>query len=476
MSFRSRFIGDKKFYMLVLSIALPMMIQNGITQLVNLLDNIMVGQVGTLQMSGVAIANQLIFVFNLAIFGGISGAGIFGAQFYGSGDYEGLRHAFRYKLYIGAFALISCGSLFLLFSEEMLMLFLHDTNGTSAADIAATLGYAQEYLYLMMIGLVPYTLAQCYASTLRESGKAIMPMVAGLVAVCTNLVLNYVLIFGNWGAPRLGVNGAAIATVISRFVELAIITCWTHLRSVTAKLFRGVYKRLRIPRALTRQITLKGAPLMLNELLWSLGMTTLMQCYSLRGLDVVAAMNISQTLFNLFSISFGALGSSIGIIVGNQLGAGDMEKARDYDTKLIFFSTASTFVMGTLLAVCSPYFPLLYNTTAEVRQLATQLLLVVALSMPIHGLTHATYFTLRSGGKTLITFAFDSGFVWSIAIPTAFVLSRFTTMHIVPLYLVIQLVDIIKCVLGVYLVNRGDWMQNIISDEAQLPEQSAVES
>ncbi|MBR7114178.1 MAG: MATE family efflux transporter, partial [Firmicutes bacterium] len=163
MSFRSRFIGDKKFYMLVLSIALPMMIQNGITQLVNLLDNIMVGQVGTLQMSGVAIANQLIFVFNLAIFGGISGAGIFGAQFYGSGDYEGLRHAFRYKLYIGAFALISCGSLFLLFSEEMLMLFLHDTNGTSAADIAATLGYAQEYLYLMMIGLVPYTLAQCYA-------------------------------------------------------------------------------------------------------------------------------------------------------------------------------------------------------------------------------------------------------------------------------------------------------------------------
>lgn len=461
-----KFIGDKAFYKMVLLVAVPIIVQNGITNFVGLLDNIMVGRVGTEQMSGVAIVNQLMMVFNISIFGAISGAGIFGAQFFGCKDHKGVRNTFRFKIY-ACMALVVIGLLiFAFWGEELILLYLHGEEHNAKA-LQAALSYGKDYLLVMMIGLLPFGVEQIYSSTLRECGETVVPMKAGIAAVLINLVLNAILIFGLFGFPALGVVGAGIATVISRYIQMTIVIIWTHKHAQKLPFIEGAYKTLKIPGHLVGNILKKGVPLMLNEILWSIGMATLMQCYSVRGLDAVAGLNISSTITNLFNVVFIAMGSALSIVVGQLLGAGKLEEAKEADTRLIALTVFSCIVMGGLLVLFAPFFPMLYNTTQEVRKLATSFMRVSACCMFLHGFMHSTYFTLRSGGKTVITFLFDSAFVWCMNIPVAYVLSRFTDVPIIPLYLICQLVDIVKCVVGFVLVKKGIWLNNLVGTKKE---------
>lgn len=462
MNLRKKLIGDKAFYKMVLAVAVPIMVQNGITNFVGLLDNIMVGRIGTEQMSGIAIVNQLLMVFNISIFGALSGAGIFGAQFYGCGDHKGVRHTFRFKIYI-CLLLVLLGLLIFIFQgENLILLYLHGEADREALN--AALMFGRQYLWVMLSGLLPFAVEQVYTSTLRECGETMLPMKAGVAAVLVNLVLNYLLIFGSLGFPRLGVVGAAVATVISRYVQAAIVVIWTHRHKQEMRFIEGAYRSFKIPGQLVGNIIVKGSPLMINEFLWSAGMAVMMQCYSMRGLEAVAALNISSTISNVFNVVFLAMGSAIAIIVGQLLGAGKMEEARDTDTKLIAFSVASCVLIGGILALTAPLFPMMYNTSQGVKILAADFIRIAALCMPLAGFMHASYFTMRSGGKTVITFLFDSVFLWCINIPTAYILSRYTGLHIVPLYLFCQLIDIIKCVIGFILVKKGVWIHNIVAD------------
>lgn len=201
-NFRSKYIGDKAFYRMVLMIVVPVIIQNGITNFVSLLDNIMVGQVGTEQMSGVAIVNQFMTVFNICIFGGVSSAGIFTAQYYGKGSQEGVRNTFRFKFIVCILTAVVAIGLFLAAGDELIMLYLHE--GAQSGDIVKTLEYGREYLAVMIFGIVPYAISQTYASTLRETGETLLPMKAGIIAVLVNLLGNFLLIFGKLGFPALG--------------------------------------------------------------------------------------------------------------------------------------------------------------------------------------------------------------------------------------------------------------------------------
>lgn len=282
-----RYIGDKAFYKMLIAITLPIMIQNGITNFVSLLDNIMVGRLGTEAMSGVSIVNQFIFIFNLIVFGATSGAGIFTAQYYGKGDTEGIRNTFRLKLIINAIASIACIAVFLSFDDLLINLFL--TSEDSQGDIALTLEYSKQYLRIMVLGLIPYAITYSYSSTMRETGDTLTPMISSLAAVLTNCVLNLILIFGLLGMPALGVRGAAIATVFSRFVELFVVVIKTHRSTAKFPYIVGAYRSFRIPLELVRKIAAKGLPLMANEFFWSLAITFRNQCYSTRGLEAVAA-------------------------------------------------------------------------------------------------------------------------------------------------------------------------------------------
>jgi Na+-driven multidrug efflux pump len=257
----------------------------------------------------------------------------------------------------------------------------------------------------------------------------------------------------------MGVEGAALATTISRYVELIIVAAWTHRKKA---FMAGVYHSLYIPRRLLRDIIVKGMPLLINEFLWASGMAILNQCYSTCGLDVVPANNISSTLYNLGSVVFLSMGNAVGIIMGQMLGAGSTEaEIRDSNRKLLALSVASGILFGTLMASVSGLFPRLYNTTETVQQLATWLICISAIMMPFNSYTNATYFTLRSGGQTLVTFLFDSCFVWCICIPLAYCLSRFTAMPIIPLYAICQGTDLVKCMIGAFMLKQGKWIQNL---------------
>ena len=457
---RNRYIGDRAFYRRVFGVAIPIIVQNGITNFVSMLDNIMVGQVGTMPMSGVSIVNGLIFVFNLCVFGASSGAGIFTAQFCGSHDHEGIRHTFRFKVLICLLISALGISLFLLGDRFLIGLYL--TGEGDPAEAAAVLEYGVRYLHVMLWGFLPFALTNAYASTLKETGNTFVPMVAGITATLVNLIGNYILIFGHFGAPAMGVQGAALATVLSRFVELAIVAGWTHLNAGKNPFIRGAYRSCYLPGRLLKAIVIKGMPLLVNEALWSSGMAILNQCYSTCGLDVVPAQNISSTLFQLSSVVFLSMGNAVGIIMGQMLGAGNTEvQVRDSNRKLLALSVASGLFFGCLMASVSGLFPRIYNTTESVQQLAMWLICINAVMMPFNSYTNATYFTLRSGGQTLVTFLFDSCFVWAVVVPLAFCLSRFTDMPIIPLFAICQSMDLVKCLIGAFMLKQGKWIQNL---------------
>lgn len=459
--FPSRLIGDKKFYKMVLAVAVPIMLQNGITNFVGLLDNIMIGRIGTEQMSGAAIVNQLIFVYNLCIFGGVSGAGIFTAQYYGQKDMEGIRNTFRFKLWMALIITTVTIALFISYGTYLISIYLE--GNAASAQAAATLMHGRQYMLIMLVGLPAFMLAQVYSSTLRECGETVLPMKAGITSVLINLLFNYLLIYGKFGFPALGVQGAAIATVISRYVEVFIIVIWTHRHKEQHPFVEKLYATLKIPMSLTKKILIKGTPLLINETLWASGMAMLTQCYSIRGLNVVAGLNISNTINNVFNITFIALGDSVAIIVGQLLGAGKMDEAKDTANKLIAFSVTCCSVVAFIMFLMSPLFPLLYNTNEEARLLAKYFIIVNAVFMPQNAFLHASYFTLRSGGKTIITFLFDSVFIWCVSVSIAFTLSRFTALPVIAIYAMVQLGDIIKSIIGFILVQKGVWLQNIVS-------------
>lgn len=460
--FLKKYVGDKAFYKMVMAVALPILVQNGISQFVNLLDNLMVGAIGTEQMSGVSICNQLLFVFNLCIFGGHSGAGIYGAQYYGKGDHEGVRQVFRFKLWT-SLLLTAVGLVILgFFREPLISLFLHE--GSEQGDLVATLGYGMDYMQVMLFGLLPFALSQTYASTLRETQQPMLPMKAGIAAVLVNLVGNYILIYGKFGAPALGVQGAAIATVLSRFVELGIIVIACHRQEKKYTFAKGLYKTLLVPGALAVSLLRKALPLMANETLWSGGQTFMTQLYSRRGLAVVAALNISSTVSNLFSIAFLAMGNATGIVVGNLLGAGKLEEARETNSRMTAFSVFSCVVLGALLLCTAGLFPRLYNTTEEVRSLATSFLQIVAVCMPMFAYTNNNYFTLRSGGLVKLTILFDCGYVWLLSIPVTYLLAVYSPLGIVPVYAIVQGLEIVKVTLGYSFVKQGKWLRTLVEE------------
>lgn len=455
-----RYFGDKAFYKMVLLIALPIMAQNGITNFVSLLDNLMVGQIGTEQMSGVAIANQLIFVYNLCIFGGVSGAGIFGAQFFGKKDYEGVKHTFQFKCILCGVITLAAILIMVIGGEQLISFYLH--SGGNDGDLELTLVYGKQYLHIMMVGLIGFFFSQLYSSTLRESGETVLPMIAGMIAVGVNLVLDYGMIFGKLGFPELGVRGAAIATVIARFAEFVVIVLLTYMKRAKFSFMVGLYRGWKLPRDLAFHMLRKGIPLTINEGLWGFGMAFLTQIYSQRGLAVIAGLNISNTMQNLFNVVFLAMGSAIGIIIGQRLGAGQMKEAVEDDRKLIVFTEILVVFTAIGVIALSRVIPNFYNTTDNVRQLASSFMVVAGLALPIFALMNSIYFTLRSGGKTLITFLFDSGFLWAVEVTLAYVLCKFTGLNIVTIFFLVNYSEIIKCIIGFILLKKGVWINNIV--------------
>ena len=460
-----RYVGDRSFYSRIFAVALPIIVQNAITNFVALLDNIMVGQLATAQISGVTIVNNnLMFIFNICMFGAAAGAGIFTTQFRGSGDNDGIRYTLRFKLILCGILSVIAGFAFYFLADPLIGLYLTgDGDPQLAAD---TLVAGREYLSMMLWGMLPFAITNAYAGTLRECGKPLVPMVAGIIATFVNLVFNYILIFGHFGAPAMGVKGAALATVMSRYVELVIVVVWTHVHTEACPYAKGLFRSVYIPGKLFGSIVTKGMPLLLNEFMWTVGMAFVNQCYSTCGLDVVPAMSISTTIYNLAAVVFRSLGNTVGIFMGQMLGARrPTEELMDTNRKMTALAAFSGVVFGGIVAALSGAFPLLYNTTDAVRLLATWTILIAAVLMPLQAYSFPVYFTLRAGGKTVVTTLFDCGSIWLLYLPISFLLSRFTALPFLAIYAICNGTDLIKCIVGTVLIRSGTWIQYLTGPE-----------
>lgn len=454
----SKLIGTRMFYRRILAVVLPILIQNLITNVVNLLDNIMVGQVGTEAMSGVAIINQLIFVYNLGIFGLLSGIGIFTAQYFGKRDEQGIRNTFVLKAWASAVYFIAALLICRFLGPAMINSFLHESG--SGIDAAAIFAYSEKYLWIIMIGLVPFTVSLVYSSTLRELQEANIPMIAGIAAVFVNLVFNYILIYGHFGAPALGVIGAAIATNISRFTELAIIAVWVYTHKDGLAFMKPGLKA-DISFSYIKKVALTSAPLFFNEFLWASGITLQNRIISNRGLEVVPAINIASTVGNLCNTFYLSIGISLGIIVGSILGRGDSEEAVDTDRKMMFMSFCTATVIGIISFAFAPLIADIYNTSPDVKALAAAFIRIVAVYIPMEAIINASYFTIRCGGKTLITFLFDSVFNWCVVIPVALITVNLLPIPVTACYAVICGSSVIKLIVGLILVKKKIWINRL---------------
>lgn len=451
---------ERSVYKKALTLAVPMMIQNGITNAVSLVDNLMVGSLGTESLTAVSIVGQLIFVFFLAVFGGLSGPGIYGAQYFGQGNKKGFQNVFRLKLWITAVIVLVGMTVFVAGGEQLIGLYLHGSS--QGMDAAGTLEQGRDNLHIMLFGLIPFAFTQIYAGSLREMGESMKPMVAGIVSVFVDIIFNYLLIYGKFGFPRLEVQGAAIATVMARFVEMLVVVVWTHASIRRYEFLRGIYSTILLPLHEAKIMIMKGFPIFLNEFLWAGGMAALTQCYSMKGLQVIAGLNISNAICNLLNVVFVAMGNAVGIIIGQHLGASEFEKAKRSAGKLQWFTAGLCLILTVILAACSMVFPSLYDTTEEVRHLGQWFIIITAVFFPIQGVLNVFYFTLRSGGKTVITFLFDSVFTWVVSVSLAFALCSYTALPVLAVYALVQSADLVKVVAGHILVKKGVWITNLV--------------
>ena len=447
-------INWKQFYRNVFALVIPIAIQNLINVGVTATDVIMLGKVGEKVLSGASLAGQIQYIMTLIFYGVTSGATVLTAQYWGKKDTRTIEKVLGMGLSAGLIVAVVFAGAALGMPETLMRIY------TSDPEVIAE---GVKYLRIVGFSYVFMAVTQVYLNIMRSIERVMVATFIYLISLLMNIVVNAVLIFGLLGFPVMGVRGAAVATVLSRYVEACIVLSWTHKHTEKNIFAQGLYSTLKVPANLTKKILIKGTPLLLNETLWAAGVAMLTQCYSVRGLNVVAGLNISNTINNVFNIVFIALGDSVAIVVGQLLGAGKMKEARDTDNKMIAFSVFCCTCVAAVMFVMAPLFPRLYNTNVEARTLAKYFIMITAFFMPQNAFLHATYFTLRSGGKTIVTFLFDSVFIWVVSVTIAFTLSRFTGLPVLVIYAMVQAADMMKCVIGFILVKKGVWLQNIVS-------------
>ena len=454
-----KFIGNKQFYKNLLIVCIPIVLSQLITQFVGLLDNLMVGQLTPAEYNGVAIANQFMFIFNLAVFGANAGPSIFATQYHGAKNIEGVKETIRYK-WIICFVILFLGTLvFTLFDDSLFNLFIHEEN-LDSVNPEEVIKFGKEYLSIMIFGLLPFVITEIYSTCLREVKQTFIPMLANIIAVVLNMILNYILIFGKFGLPTLGVKGAAIATVIARFVCCAIVVIFSHCTK-KYNFVNCIFNRL-IPTKKSFINIFKGSYLLLiNEFLWSFGMTLLNYCYSFKGLEVVAAMNIVSTVSNLFGLLGTSVGIGISVILGQQLGSNQLKEAKEDSTKYIFFSVVLGLLITILMFFIKDPILSLYKFDSNILDVAGKLIIISSFLVVVRTYSITCYFIMRSGGKIFITFLFDSVFTIVIRFGITFLFVKLTNLNIFYIYFISEILEVIKIVIGTILVKKGVWVNKL---------------
>ncbi len=453
--------GDAGFYMSALAIAVPVMLQQLIQNMVSLIDNFMVSGLGDVSMSGVNVAGQVLFVFMVYINAICMTGGIFLTQNYGAKDRAGMQQAFLFKLYMGLAAAIPYFLVCVVFPRQVLSLMLI---GNTEAGLILDEGV--KYIRIMVFMGLPMTVSMCIASSLRDMGKVKFPLLVTIIATLTNTLFNWLLIYGHLGFPALGVKGAAYATVTARTLEFLIFTViYLKEKPEFAVKAAGL---LKVNRNLFRDTLKKGALILFCEMTWVLSETVTTAIYNGRGgADVVSGMASSFAIANLFFVAFGGIYSATSVIIGKTLGEGKMEEARHKKTWLLSGSAIFGVFMAFFGYATTLLVPVVFGRlSAEALDICTRMVILMSFFMPVWVYLNTQMAISRSGGDTAMGLYGDSLITIFVMMPMVICLGIYTDVGPVTMYLFVKLLDLIKVILFHIWLKKERWLKNLTVQRA----------
>lgn len=434
----------------ILALAIPIMFQQMFVNLVNLLDNLMVGQLGETAMSAVAAANKYNMIGLFAINGVGVAAGVYISQFYGAKEEERVRESYHFSLLASALIVILLVLPGLLIPDKIGLFFVHDESVVQPI---------KDYFPMAVLSFVPQIYSFATQNAMRTLGESRKSLYLSLVAVLSNVVFNYIFIFGHLGAPALGVKGAALGSLLARTCELIATRLMVRkYRFIFSGHLRQVFT---IHPAVTKAITRKALPLVINEIGYSSGMALLFKFYGTRGKQVLAAMAIMSTCSELFFAIFAGIAVATMVVVGQPLGANQLEEARSNAYRLYKMGLLFAGVFSLLMLASSFVMPEFYAVSAEVKGLAAYFLRLYAIFYVFYTISSLAYQILRAGGAMRQTMIMDAGFFWLVNLPVVGMVAYLTDWSIEIMFLCGQLTDIVKCFVSSHLLVKEEWVTNL---------------
>ena len=452
------FIGTRAFYKSALAVMIPVTIQQLINNLFNMVDNLMVGSldVNGLAMSAVTVANRPYMIFFGVFFGMCGAAGLMISQYYGADDRKTCQGLFSLQLIIALAASLLFGAVLALFPEKVLRIFVSDPR---------TIELGVSYLRVIWLSYIPVAVSNTCIFSLRSLGQNRQSMIVSLIAMAVNACCNYVLIFGKLGLPALGVQGAAIGTLISRLVEMAF---YLHLLIRKRSIFRLSFTAFRwLKPVQIKAFFLKALPLMLNEILWTCGMNVYFWSYARLSEASLPAVTIGEQLSQISFVMAMGTASAVSVLVGTELGANRLRQAKENCKKLLTLVLCIGAVCVMLCATLGILLPHAYKVTPELRSLATRITLTMGMFAPFNFTYGFCFYCMRAGGDTRSAMLLDSGYMWLVPVPAAVLMGILLPgkISISTAVLIIQFLMNAKVFIALWTLKKGRWVRNITISE-----------
>jgi putative MATE family efflux protein len=444
---------DKSFYNKMIAISVPIMLQNLISSVLNMVDTVMVGALGEAQLAAVGLANQVFFVFFLLIYGINSGCGIFIAQYWGSKDEANIKRTVGFSVVIGAVVGLIFTLIALYLPGQIMQLFTTDLT---------VIKYGIDYMRFVSLGYVLTSISIAYSFAARNIGDVKAPTIISMVSLIFNGVFNFILIFGYLGFPRLEVQGAAIATVSARLIEAMALVYWVYAVRKNKVLAPGIKDIKRLNMTYIKNIMVTAIPVILNDVFWALGMTMYSAAYARIGTTAIASIQIANTAQNIFIVISIGLASSCAVMLGNEIGSGEKEKAILYAKRFLAIGTMAGLLLGVLLILISPVVLMLFSNTQAVQQIAQKIMLIMGAFLWCRFLNGILVVgVLRSGGDTTFAMILETCSVWLVGVPLAFAGALLWHFPVYFVYTLITLEELVKAFFGIGRVRSNKWVRDV---------------
>ena len=447
---------EKNFYKLIVSIALPIAVQNLINFAVGMIDTMMLGSLGEIQLSAAAIGNNLFFILMVLMFGLAGGSNILISQYWGKGDVKSIHKilALMYRACIIITSIFIGIAMFI--PSAFIKLYTSDINVIEAGS---------SYLRIVAIGYIFYAITNCTIMILRSVKTVKISLIVYTASLIVNAFFNWVFIFGKLGAPALGVNGAAIGTVIARITEFTIVMCFMIF--FENKINLKMKHLFKVDKVILKDYVSNCTPVLFNELLWSSGSTMISIIIGRLGTETVAANSISNVVFNFVTVFIFGLSNATAVIIGNTIGEGRNEKAKEYARTIGVLSIIMGLMAAGVIQIIKPYVVDFYNVSVLTKSIAIDLMSVTSIIVIFQSVgINLMMGVLRGGGDAKFVLINDIIFMWLIAIPLGFIAAFVLKLPVAAVFFIVKSDEIIKSIISVIRVLSGKWVRNLTRDFA----------